>query len=235
MLAWVTRGSAMPGVRPGSGRAIEAPAVMAVVRLGATVVEVTVVDGWVAAGSDAGTTVVDGATALVVVVGPGADVGATADPVCFLLAAPSQPTPPSSSTSAAAMPPPSRRGLRIFDRTGERYERARTPAMTLSCHFAAFGGLVTTAARRSCGRLAALRARADEIEAVLGDVEVVLIGCRPGGFGQGPLQTGRGADVGDPATGAAHEMVVVPGEILGQFEASQIVGTGDPAGRPGVD
>jgi hypothetical protein len=64
---------------------------------------------------------------------------------------------------------------------------------------------------RSAGPgLPAVGAHAEEVEAVLGHVEVVLIGDGSGGLRKGTFETGRRVDVGDLAARTADEVVVMP-------------------------
>src|SRR5579862_9455930 len=81
---------------------------------------------------------------------------------------------------------------------------------------------------------AAVGTHADQVEAVLDDVEVVLVRGRSRRLGQRPLEAGRRPDVGHLAARAAHEVVVVAGEVLGELEPPVVVGAGHPPGSARV-
>src|SRR5687768_1612119 len=67
------------------------------------------------------------------------------------------------------------------------------------------------------------------------DLETALLPGDQGGFGERLLEAGGGGDVGDRPAGAAKEVVVVIGEVLGQLEAGEFVGPGDAADDAGLD
>ena len=137
MLACVTRGSATPGVRAGSGTAMNVVVAGGVVGEGFVVVEgagAAVVDvvagGCVADGCVVGATPTVGAA--VVVTRALVEV-AFADAL-LVEADPSQPAAP-TTMSAARMPPPTT----CFATTRQPYGRGSDPAMTLSRHLAKSG------------------------------------------------------------------------------------------------
>src|SRR5664280_146610 len=83
--------------------------------------------------------------------------------------------------------------------------------------------------RRVVGRPAARRAGAHQVELVADHLVALLLGDRPGGLVHGPLQPVRGDHVLHRAAPGTGQVVVVPGEVLGQLVAPVVVDTGDPA------
>jgi hypothetical protein len=62
-----------------------------------------------------------------------------------------------------------------------------------------------------------------------GDLVALLFGHGAGGFAQCTLELRRGMDVFHLPAASADEVVVVTGELLGEFETAVIVGACDPA------
>ncbi len=85
------------------------------------------------------------------------------------------------------------------------------------------------------GQVPAVAAGSYEVHAVVVDGESRLFLGDTGGLGERPLQAGRGGDVDDLAARFADEVVVVAGQVLGQFEAAVVVATGHPAEGLGID
>ena len=88
--------------------------------------------------------------------------------------------------------------------------------------------------RRTRG-LAARRAGADQVELVAGDHVALLLGHHPGRLVHGPLEPWRRDHVLHRAADGAGQVVVVPGQVLGQLEPAVVVDAGDPADHAGLD
>ena len=70
---------------------------------------------------------------------------------------------------------------------------------------------------------------------MVGDLVALLLGGDPRRLLQGALQLVGGVKVLDGPAGAADDVVMMPGELLGQLESPVVVGPGDAAEHAEVD
>ena len=82
---------------------------------------------------------------------------------------------------------------------------------------------------------AAVRAQPEQVELVLGDLVTLFFRHRPGRLAERPLQFRGGVYVLHLPAGRTDEVVMVTGELLGELEATVVVGAGNPAHDADVD
>lgn len=95
------------------------------------------------------------------------------------------------------------------------------------------GGNAAKKARSRWSRGSAIGAGAEDVEPMVVDDEAVAFGDRRQLALEGPFEPGGHREVDHCAAGGAHEVMVMPGEVLGQLEPSVIIGGDHPMDYPG--